>query len=138
MPKLDFVEKHGVIRILFWLKVVYNLNHYIIFIHLYKSNRPPFILEKECVFIRDMWWFVWTPNKYWSNKYLVYGIESIFSTTHRNKVKIKLFVTTVIRYAWCIFEYWSFIQAQISSKVEIHNLHVSIGKTHTIKWLTFR
>lgn len=51
MLKLDFVEKHGVIRILFWPEVVYNLNLYVIsFTSTNQPLRPTSLKKSVCLY----------------------------------------------------------------------------------------
>lgn len=51
---------------------------------------------------------------------LVYGVNFIFSMTIKRRVKIKPWVTMVIRYAWYVFKSSLVIQAQISLSFNLH------------------
>lgn len=75
---------------------------------------PMGVLKTLGSLIWDTWHFVRTPTSIEIIFYFVYLIKSIFSTTYQKEdEKTKLHVTRVIEYMWFIFEFRSFVQAQI-------------------------
>jgi hypothetical protein len=65
--------------------------------------------------------------------HVIYGINSIFSTTNETKkVKIKSYLTMVFRYMQYVFESRSFTWTQITPIIHFTYMFASIGIVHLV------
>ena len=67
---------------------------------------------------------------------VIYGIESIFSTTHqKEEMNLKSYVITVIRYMWYVFESGTLTRTQMPLIIHCTHMYAPTGIVHIMNGL---